>query len=186
MVFCAALSGIPSLAPSLLRASHCDQPSCRDSSGTGSPAALWSGPARRLGITLKHHVKGGRCPFALGTPVILGAHNSDTLMQQPDSAVSLRIHPESALPERFQLTPFAGARQAVSTNNWTNAGREATTASAQTRRYGSMTVVSSTTTCPGGRLISTLRRKCESYKRIGAPPMSALPIERHNDSRLSP
>ena len=43
-----------------------------------------SAPVRRLGITLKHRVEGGRCPFALGTPAILGAHNSDTLMQQPD------------------------------------------------------------------------------------------------------
>jgi hypothetical protein len=43
-----------------------------------------SAPILRLGLILKHHVEGGRCPFASGTPAKRGAHNSETLVQQPD------------------------------------------------------------------------------------------------------
>src|SRR3990172_8047177 len=45
---------------------------------------LASSSVLRVGIILNHRIEGGRCPFASGTPAIRGAHNSGTLVQQPD------------------------------------------------------------------------------------------------------
>ena len=54
-----------------------------------------SAPVPRLGIILRHSVEGGRCPFASGAPARRGAHNSETLMRQPDhQSFSSRIDPE--------------------------------------------------------------------------------------------
>ena len=68
-----------------------------------------SAPVRRLGITLKHRVEGGRCPFALGTPAILGAHNSDTLMQQPDHQSLVREYIPTRITEALSVDAFRGS-----------------------------------------------------------------------------
>ena len=52
-----------------------------------APRPLSSAPVPRLGITLKHSVEGGRRQFASGTPATRGAHNSETLRQQPDQSL---------------------------------------------------------------------------------------------------
>ena len=82
--FCVALSGISSIGLLSIRDLTHDQPSRRDSSGAARapPFVVCSGsPARDNPQTA---VKSGRCPFASGTPAILGAHNSEPRMQQPD------------------------------------------------------------------------------------------------------
>jgi len=45
---------------------------------------LSSASVLRTGTILKYRIEGGRCPFASGTPARRGAHNSATLVQQPD------------------------------------------------------------------------------------------------------
>lgn len=49
-----------------------------------APRPLSPAPVPRPGITLKQSVEGGRRRFASGTPATRGAHNSETLRQQPD------------------------------------------------------------------------------------------------------
>ena len=56
----------------------------RDSRGATRVTPLLVCQVPRLGTILKLVVEGGRRPFASGTPAIRGAHNSETLRQQPD------------------------------------------------------------------------------------------------------
>jgi len=60
---------------------------CSDGGQLARLASRQSGvcaPALRVGIILKLLIEGGRRPFASGTPATRGAHNSGTLVQQPD------------------------------------------------------------------------------------------------------
>jgi len=43
---------------------------------------------------LKHRVEGGRRPFASGTPATRGAHNSESVVQQPDHQSLIENQPE--------------------------------------------------------------------------------------------
>ena len=67
---------------------------------------LSSAPVPRPGITLRHPLEGGRCLFASGTPATRGAHNSETLMQQPDHKLLVRESIPSRIAEALSVDAF--------------------------------------------------------------------------------
>lgn len=60
----------------------------------------------RLGIILRHRVEGGRRPFASGAPARWGAHNSETLMQQPDHQLLVQESIPSRIAEALSVGAF--------------------------------------------------------------------------------
>src|SRR5258705_5834896 len=64
---------------------------------------LSSAPVPRPRIILRHRLEGGCCPFASGTPATRGAHNSETLVQQPDRQLLVR----ESVPSRIAESAFS-------------------------------------------------------------------------------
>ena len=60
----------------------------------------------RLGMILRPRLEGGRCPFASGAPATGGAHNSETLMRQPDHQLLVQESVPGRIAEALLVDAF--------------------------------------------------------------------------------
>src|ERR1039458_3306109 len=69
---------------------------------------LSSASVPQIGIIPKHRVEGGHRPVASGAPATRGAHNSETLVQQPDHQSLVRESIPSQVTEALPVDAFRG------------------------------------------------------------------------------